>query len=691
MSANSFEELRNIAALARRPATEPAARESLVRYLAEQPSGIEDDNQPVVNALLSQLGLFPYIVGRPSSTSEQLALEYHVPQKHPNHDFVFHAEQKRVFDRLLDGHNVILSAPTSFGKSAILEAIVASGRWPRIAVIVPTNALIDETRRRINQLGTSYAVITHPSQQGSERCVFVLTQERFLELSTRPVVDLFVLDEFYKLQPSYADDGRAALLNMAWMQLRASGAQYYLIGPNIQSLSPALDEEIRDELLVSEFRTVVVDLEDRSAARNRKKDLLELASNLVGSALVFTSGPAKARTVGGWLASTRTFEHSERAIAAADWLRSNYDFAWDVPDLLRQGVGLHYGPLPRGIQRIMVRLFNENDIQMLVCTSTLIEGVNTAAESVIIYDKAIDNQTLDFFTFSNIRGRAGRMFRHFVGRVYTYLSPPDPEDVEVDIPIDTQSRLASLAALVQLDPANLTDEARARLRPIYAQDQLSIETIRANKGVDPLLQIDLASSLRSMSDSALQSFAWSGVPAAGQLRSVLEFAFDQLVSDRTRQYTSFDSVWAKLQANRSDPEDMTSVVDSQEPYSKDRSKAVDDVFDFKRKWMTYQFPSILRTTQEIASEVLADRGLSSADYSVVVAQIESHYLPNFFVDLEDYGLPLPLALKLQKFGLGGESIDELLASLRFVSTSSQTRDLLSEFEFWVLDDVLLGL
>jgi hypothetical protein len=378
---------------------------------------------------------------------------------------------------------------------------------------------------------------------------------------------------------------------------------------------------------------------------------------------------------------------------AAEWLAQNYDPEWVVCRALRGGVALHYGPLPRSIQRIAIRLFNDEYVPVLVCTSTLIEGVNTAARSVIIYDKAIDGQTLDFFTFSNIRGRAGRMFKHFLGRVYTFMAPPDSENTEVDIPIETQSKLASLAALVQLDRSDLSPDSLARLEPILNQTALSVDTIRKNRGIAPELQIELARTLRGMSDQDLEALAWTGIPSGDRARFTLELAFEHLISPQERNYTSFESIWAQLNSNRINSRDLGSAIDQQVPFSKDqnRARAVDDVLKFKRAWMDFKLPSILRTTQEIVAEVAVERGVAPGNYDLVVHQIESKYLPAFFADLEDYGLPLPLSLKLEPFGLGGETLDELLASLRELAVEVDVRNALSVFELWVLDDVVLGL
>ncbi len=45
--------------------------------------------------------------------------------------------------------NLIVSAPTSFGKSLLIEDIVASRKYKNIVIIQPTLALLDETRKKL--------------------------------------------------------------------------------------------------------------------------------------------------------------------------------------------------------------------------------------------------------------------------------------------------------------------------------------------------------------------------------------------------------------------------------------------------------------------------------------------------------------------------------------------------------------
>ena len=46
------------------------------------------------------------------------------------------------------GRSVILSASTSFGKSLIVDAPMATGRFRNVVIVVSAIALIDETQRR---------------------------------------------------------------------------------------------------------------------------------------------------------------------------------------------------------------------------------------------------------------------------------------------------------------------------------------------------------------------------------------------------------------------------------------------------------------------------------------------------------------------------------------------------------------
>ena len=138
--------------------------------------------------------------------SDEIRMSYHQSNNLENR--YFHSEQKKI-DELIKNHtNVIVSAPTSFGKSMLIEEIVASGEYSNIVIIQPTLALLDETRRKLKAYSDKYKIIVKTTQSYSEDKgnIFLLTAERVLEYPNMPPIQLLILDEFYKLSDKRGDN-----------------------------------------------------------------------------------------------------------------------------------------------------------------------------------------------------------------------------------------------------------------------------------------------------------------------------------------------------------------------------------------------------------------------------------------------------------------------------------------------------
>lgn len=694
-----FEELKALVRYTRSPERVEEGRDRLIRFLDSFDHGT-DSEVAIVDSLCAYFGLFPYVTqgSKFLSTAEAMAYEFHRPDVDlGNESFVFHEDQAKVYFRLLDGESVILSAPTSFGKSAILDALVASRRWDNFVVIVPTVALIDEVRRRLTAFSTSYCLVTHPTQPTGERNIYILTQERFLDLPTVPQVDFFMIDEFYKLCSTGTDVQRMSLLNIAWKQLRSTGAQYYLAGPNVDRLAQSLDEGLRHSLFVSRYQTVAVDVEYRDNVADGQilDDMCQLWPELQGSTLVFVSAPSRAERVAVQVAGfPAVLEPTSFARKVAEWLSINYHPEWRVVQALRSGVAIHTGPMPRSLQRVMIRLFGQGSVSVLVCTSTLIEGVNTSAKNVIVYDKKINNKPIDYFTFSNVRGRAGRMSRHFLGRVISYMDPPAEVLTEVDIPIDSQGDAAPVSAIVQLPSEELTDSSRKRLEPIFEQSYLSLATIRANKGFDPELQIEAAKLIYE--DSLLRAkLARSGSLSIREMRPVIDFCFNNILTPTQRRGMNVPRLVGMVDAVRQSGGCLVEVVSKQEQYkypNEDVSDLVSRVLAFERNWMGFTIPSMLRSMQRIYNEIASNLGERAANYEFFISQVESLFLPAGVLDLDEYGLPVPIAMRFYSMGMV-QSSDVSLVLSSFVSLAKrlEVRSKLSAVELWIVDDVLEGL
>lgn len=88
----------------------------LVLRLAER-RGQLGECEEMLDSLLRRVGLFPYVEPNNLSAFDQVAYECHRPEAVGLNGIVFHRVQANLFHRILAGENIVLSAPTSFGKS----------------------------------------------------------------------------------------------------------------------------------------------------------------------------------------------------------------------------------------------------------------------------------------------------------------------------------------------------------------------------------------------------------------------------------------------------------------------------------------------------------------------------------------------------------------------------------------------
>jgi hypothetical protein len=629
----------------------------------------------LLNGLLRETGLYPYAEPDSLTSRDRLAYEFHrADGELGKEDIVFHRVQAEVYRTLLDGENVILSAPTSFGKSLIIDALVASGKLKRIVVVVPTIALIDETRKRLSRFSDRYKIITHQSQavpDDARGVIYVLTQERVVEREDLVNIDLFVIDEFYKLDPA-AGAERAGMLNHAFYKLSGVAKQFYLLGPYIRSISTKLPERLSAKLIISDFETVASTVERVDIGAGREQALVTLTNRVDSSTLIYCQSPSSVRRVAETLVEGRVTPLEPKLREAADWVSSNFHPEWIVARALKRGIGVHHGRMPRSLAQLNVRLFNEGLLKFLVCTSTLIEGVNTAAKHVIIYDNKVAKTKFDYFTFRNIQGRSGRMFRHFVGTVHLFHEPPEPDLLEVDFPAFSQSDTASDALLVQIDNEDLRRDAANRVERIKSQRDLSFETIRANQHIDPNAQIDLARLLKREAHNHYPQISWRGNPTTSQLYHICELLWETLLSPyergvvRSGRHLAFlldelrrvgsASAFVRLQAHK---EDKRSGDDR-----------VEAALEFLRTWASFHFPRALMALERIQSEVFGRMGLTAGSYSAFAVRMENLLLPAALAALDEYGLPLPVVERMARKLPSDQGLDAVLATIKNADLST---------------------
>lgn len=672
---------------------ESVGQEFVLRLL----SRIEDFQgmESMIHSLVRQVGLFPYLEEENLSLKDTIAYEIHRPSGFKE-NFVFHHAQAEVYYTLLRGENVVLSAPTSFGKSLIIDSIIASQQYSNIFIIVPTIALIDETRKRLSKFKDSYKIITHPSQSFSQRNIFILTQERAIEIIPDVNVDFFVIDEFYKLSPQKTDEERCHVLNQVFYMLVKKDAQFYLLGPNIEQVTTSLLDNVKFKFIKTDYKTVVS--ERHQVNLNNGEDsierLIELSSSLEDPTLIFCQSPASANKVAKAFFNSNKFERTYENNDLADWLRSNYHSQWILPDCLEYGIGIHHGKIPRAIAQKCIKLFNEGKIKYLICTSTLIEGVNTKAKNVVVYDNKIAKTKFDYFTFNNICGRSGRMFSHFIGNIYLFHEPPVAELPLVDFPIFSQANDVPEKLLINVDIEDLNESSKRKLNKYFEQNILSQETLRKNSYIDLDKQLKLASFIQSNLNGIHNLMKWEQYPTNEQLKSACKLIWNYFVSSKKQIYgvSSGEQLHFRLNQFRGAKNIknfIATIIEAEITQTPDSiNNAIELAFDIQRHWINFQFPRYLMSLGDIANDIFRKNNLPLCDYSYFASLVECYFMAPYVIPMDEYGLPIQISNKIGEITKISSNIDDALEQLRrFIPSqdcfSNIEREFIEEFKLYL--------
>nr|WP_254628410.1 DEAD/DEAH box helicase [Plantibacter sp. MCCC 1A11337] len=357
-----------------------------------------------------------------------------------------------------------VSAPTSAGKSRIIrEHFLEVTRQPgplTLVYLVPTRALIEEVSRDLRrEVPSDVGVFTmpwDPDLAESSRTVLVVTQERLhlvLELLPSLRVDLLFVDEAQSL----AGDARGVLLQHAIERTirRSPEAQVLFASPlssNPELLVEDAPPDRRSDSFVSETVTVNQNLIwvehiNRKPQRRSVSVIADGNSHRVGELMlaqrattvpmrialvahamsgntpgnvIYVNGPSEAEKVAKAVFEQlpSLAEPDTEIDDLRDLIKTAVHSKYLLADVLARRVAFHYGNMPLVVRTEIERLFGEGKIHYLVCTSTLLEGVNLPCRTIFMRNpQKGSGNPLREGDFWNLAGRAGRWGKEFEGNV----------------------------------------------------------------------------------------------------------------------------------------------------------------------------------------------------------------------------------------------------------------------------------
>lgn len=430
------------------------AREKVINLLDFiQSNNINLKEEPIGNTqffthLIRKSGIYPYLEKYIKTAIFEDKLVYSLFNLNINNeDVILHREQLKVLNLLLNNKNVLLSAPTSFGKSYIIDALISIKKPQNVLIIVPTIALLDETRRRIySKFKSDYNIITTSNQNPHRRNIYILTQERALLYINRIYeLNLLIIDEFYKIADN---SGRASILQKIISYFMDISEQKYFLCPYIDDINENPFVK-KDSFLKLDFNTVIVKEHKKYKKfqyygyKNIKLiNLLKLIKN--NKNIIYTNSINSVNKLSSFLINKNittndNLDNNENNLlnSLLDWLKNNYTDKWYLYDLIKKGIGIHNGQIHRCLTQIQLKLYNDTKIiNTIIATSSLIEGVNTQAKNIILYSNLIARDKIDRFTYNNIKGRSGRMFKYYTGNIYLLEEPPEKKRYKLNIKIN---------------------------------------------------------------------------------------------------------------------------------------------------------------------------------------------------------------------------------------------------------------
>lgn len=361
-------------------------------------------------------------------------------------NIALHPEQRKIFDMIRKNRGLIFSAPTSFGKTFVVFEYICRERPQNVVMVVPTLALIDEYKQKIikeyrekfSDYNIYLSIDPGKTYDFSQRNIFIVTHDRVIDeniVSIIKSIDFLVIDEVYKLQKD-ATNNRVLILNIAYYNMVKRSDKYVLLAPFISGVQHL--DKLNDipAFYATNYSPVVNDV--------ITYDILNESERVLYADKILQSIPLKDNTliyfptvtkIDSFIDSTSIeygaleLDNNPTLNEFIAWGKREIHPQWSVIKALEKGFLVHHGQLPLGIRMLELGMFNNNqsNYTRLLCTSTLLEGVNTTAKNIIItkpyrsYDKPFDA-----FDFYNLVGRTGRLYQHYLGVAHYIKTPTDP-------------------------------------------------------------------------------------------------------------------------------------------------------------------------------------------------------------------------------------------------------------------------
>lgn len=355
-------------------------------------------------------------------------------------------------------YSQVIIAPTSYGKTELIMSIIQNNMNKNICILTSTKSLLTQTKKRVLNSVKNKKIIIYPEMyyESNENVIAILTQERLirlLQLHKNIKFDILIVDEAHNLLDNKSH--RSILLSIAiilcYHRNKSLICKYFT--PFIKS-----KESIRLKYVDIDFKEYIVneiiktenfyvyDVENKvkkffdqfSPKKNKFIDMhyndkynsdVKIVLNECSSKnIVYLNKPKSVEEFAQELFVNLevNFVNNEEILKAINDIKDYVHPEYRVAKFLSKGIIYHHGCIPEQIRYFIEELYsNIKELNILVTTSTLLEGVNIPATKMFILDPRKGKSIFSHSSFKNLIGRVCRLseiFNKDIGNL-DYLMP----------------------------------------------------------------------------------------------------------------------------------------------------------------------------------------------------------------------------------------------------------------------------
>lgn len=354
---------------------------------------------------------------------------------------IYLTEEQLTLNKYFNDNNessLIIVAPTSYGKSELIMSCIDKNPDSNICILVPTKSLLAQTKKRIINYfnyDSKRKIITHPEMYNikDENIIAVLTQERLLkllQLDKELFFDQLIVDEAHNLLHK---DLRSQLLATSVIILRKRNQHC-----KVKYLTPFLLDTDNLKLDYNENEQLAFKIQENIKTENYyyydftnnsrltyydqfmnehylidektyKSDIDLIIEKSSPKNVVYLNRPIHIEKVTQTIIKKRKNINTDFINKAIKDISSYVHNNYSLIDALKNGIVYHHGSMPDNIRLYIEHLFSTvPEINYIITTSTLLEGVNIPADTLFMLDNKKGLSNLSHAQFKNLVGRVSR-------------------------------------------------------------------------------------------------------------------------------------------------------------------------------------------------------------------------------------------------------------------------------------------